>query len=238
MSISLGSVGNAVSNLQEALLRAGFDPQGADGDFGSLTLAAVRGFQAARGLPVTGIADDATLAALRSPAAPPAPVARPNFYEATIKKSPAFHSTDICNSLSMLEPVTRGAVSAILADAAAAGTPLIVFETFRSVERQQLLFKQGATQLRNVGVHHYGLAADLVKNVGGQPSWKGSFDFLRVLANKYGLISGADWGQPNVRHSFIDADHVQRCTIAEQAGLFAGTWYPPAIVQAGAKPTG
>lgn len=161
-------------------------------------------------------------------------MANGNFFTDTIAKSPLFRSTHIINDVNMLEPVTRAAVQAILADAAAAGTPLMVFETYRSSERQQLLYDQGATQLRNVGVHHYGLAADLVKNVGGQPSWKGSFDFLGVLAKKHGLIWGGDWGQPGIHHGFIDADHVQHCTVAQQAGLFAGTWYPASTLPAGA----
>jgi hypothetical protein len=35
----------------------------------------------------------------------------------------------------------------------------MIFETYRSQERQQVLFEQGATQLRTVGVHHHGLPA-------------------------------------------------------------------------------
>ena len=102
----------------------------------------------------------------------------------------------------------------------------MVFETYRSQPRQASLFAQGATQLKTVGVHHYGLACDLVKNVDGEPSWKGDFTFLGVLAKKHGLIWGGDWGQPGVRNSFPDLDHVQRCTILDQNKLFAGTWYP------------
>lgn len=151
-----------------------------------------------------------------------------SFYTDVIINSPVFHWPRRISSLNLLEPITRAAVVAIMADAKAAGTPLIVFETFRSAERQQTLFNQGATQLRTVGVHHYGLACDLVKDIDGDPSWNGSFDFLRILAGKHGLISGADWGQPQVHHSFIDADHVQRCRVSDQPKLFAETWYPDA----------
>lgn len=49
-----GSAGPAVKILQAMLLSAGFDPRGDDGDFGSDTDAAVRAFQAARGLTVDG----------------------------------------------------------------------------------------------------------------------------------------------------------------------------------------
>ena len=88
------------------------------------------------------------------------------------------------------------------------------------------LFNQGATKLRNVGVHHYGLACDIVKDINGEPSWKGDFTFLGGLAKAHGLIWGGDWGTPNVHHTFLDMDHVQRCSIGDQASLFRGEWYP------------
>jgi hypothetical protein len=117
-------------------------------------------------------------------------------------------------------------VLAIIADAAAAGIKLMAFETFRSQVRQTKLFQQKATKLKKVGVHHYGLACDLVKDVAGQPSWKGDFKFLGKLAKKHKMIWGGDWGKPDVKHRFVDSVHVQRCTVARQRTLFAGTWYP------------
>lgn len=149
-----------------------------------------------------------------------------NFYTDTISTDPRFTSVGRIDDLALLEPVTRQAVQAILAQST---IPLMVFETYRSQQRQQFLWSQGATKLKTVGVHHYGLACDIVKVVAGEPSWQGDFSFLRDLANQNGLISGYDWGEPDVAHSFIDADHVQRCTIAEQASLLDGSWYPDAM---------
>jgi len=51
--------------LQRGLTRAGFDTQGADGVIGPNTEAAIRAFQAARGLEVTGAPSPALLAAVR-----------------------------------------------------------------------------------------------------------------------------------------------------------------------------
>lgn len=51
--------------LQAALLAAGFDPKGEDGVYGPDTQAAVRAFQQAKHLPVTGLADDATIGGLK-----------------------------------------------------------------------------------------------------------------------------------------------------------------------------
>ncbi len=73
---------------------------------------------------------------------------------------------------------------------------------------------------------HYGLACDIVREVAGEPSWKGDFAFLGELAHASGLIWGGDWGNPKIKHSFVDAVHVQRCTVVRQPALFAGTWYP------------
>lgn len=145
-----------------------------------------------------------------------------SFYSDVIQKDPRFHSTSRVVDLSLLEPVTRASVQAILA---ASPTPIMVFETYRSQERQAILYAQKATELKTVGVHHYGLACDLVKNIMGDPSWKGDFTFLKKLAEDNGLLWGGDWGNSTIIHSFVDEDHVQRINVADQNRLFAG-WYP------------
>ena len=63
-----GMSGEDVRELQEGLIRLGYDlgRWGADGDFGDATEEAVRGFQRAKKLPVTGIADAATCEALET----------------------------------------------------------------------------------------------------------------------------------------------------------------------------
>lgn len=63
-TLAPGSEGRLVTALQGALAAANFDPGGIDGEFGPLTSAAVSNFQRARNLPVTGVADPATLLAL------------------------------------------------------------------------------------------------------------------------------------------------------------------------------
>jgi hypothetical protein len=61
--LSEGMSGSDVSALQVRLQRFGLLPS-ADGVFGSVTADAVRSFQTSKGLPATGVADRATLAAL------------------------------------------------------------------------------------------------------------------------------------------------------------------------------
>ena len=146
-----------------------------------------------------------------------------SFYTAVIQQDARFNSTDRIADLALLEPVTRAAVQAILA---ASAVPLMVFETYRSEARQAQLFAKGVTQLRQVGVHGFGLACDIVREVDGQPSWAGDFSFLRALAERYGLIWGGDWGDSTKPHAFRDYDHVQRINLVDQDRLFAGAWYP------------
>ncbi|MEE8497462.1 MAG: peptidoglycan-binding protein [Acidimicrobiia bacterium] len=59
-----GDTGPAVVEVQSLLATGGFSPGPVDGIFGSLTQSAVRALQTARGLPVDGIVDQATLNAL------------------------------------------------------------------------------------------------------------------------------------------------------------------------------
>ena len=155
-----------------------------------------------------------------------------NFYTTIIQKDSRFHSTYAINDPALLEPVFRAIVISIIADALAEGTSLRILETFRSQERQEQLFNQGATELQTVGVHHYGLACDLGIWIGGSLNWKTDYSILQRLSAKHGIVSGADWGTPGQPHSFRDYDHVQRIAVADQPQLFAGTWYPDSTYRA------
>jgi hypothetical protein len=149
-----------------------------------------------------------------------------NFFQDVIKKDARFMSAKRVADLALLEPKFRDLVREIIADAAEHGVKLIAFETYRSRERQMQLFNEGASKLKEVGVHHYGLACDLVRVVDGEPSWKGDFSIVGQLARAHGLIWGGDWGAPAERHTFVDPYHVQRCALSDQAKLFREEWYP------------
>jgi D-alanyl-D-alanine carboxypeptidase len=148
------------------------------------------------------------------------------FYADVISKDARFASSVRIADASLLEPMTRQLVERLVASARQMGIEVMIYETYRSRDRQQALFNSGASKLRTVGVHHHGLACDIVRLVGGEPCWKGDFSFLGQLAQSCGLIWGGDWGAPHIKHSFIDSAHVQRCTVARQGDLFAGIWYP------------
>lgn len=65
-TVRMGDRGEAVKKLQNELIILGYDcgKAGADGIFGKGTLAAVKAFQSKNGLEATGVADEATIAAL------------------------------------------------------------------------------------------------------------------------------------------------------------------------------
>ena len=75
--IARGDEGEAVVAMQQLLLAwdpASLPRYGADGDFGGETEAALEAFQKSAGLPVTGIYDDATKAALTAAVQKPSPL--------------------------------------------------------------------------------------------------------------------------------------------------------------------
>lgn len=148
-----------------------------------------------------------------------------SFYSTVIRNSKAFRSDAVCKDMAMLEPGTRTAVAALLAEAREEGHDLRVLETYRSQTRQSALFAKHATQLRTVGCHGYGVAVDLGVFIDG--AYQGDnkpYIFLNALAHKHRLISGQTWDLPHPH--FIDSGHVQRCRVEHQHALFSGAWYP------------
>jgi transglycosylase-like protein with SLT domain/D-alanyl-D-alanine carboxypeptidase-like protein len=152
-----------------------------------------------------------------------------NFYTDVIQNDSRYNSPEPIRDENLLEPHFRAEVNAIVTDAANEGTQLRVLETYRSQERQAVLFTEGTTQLRRVGVHHYGLACDfgIVRN--GQIDWHADYGVIGRIAERRGLV----WGG---RFSFHDDGHVQAVSVADQPKLFAGTWYPEFAVAAASAP--
>ena len=150
-----------------------------------------------------------------------------NFYEDVIKKDPRFLSPAICKDLNLLEPEFRAKVLKFQQFAKDKGHIIEVVETYRSPARQRQLFAEGFTQLKNVGVHGYGLAIDFSLYINGVYDPKGvDYTCFVSLAKEAGVLSGVDWGTPCQHHSFHDYDHLQGVPVFRQNQLFAGVWYP------------
>jgi hypothetical protein len=119
----------------------------------------------------------------------------------------------IDNSLDSLRPEVAALARKLVEIAHQKGIEVIVFETCRTQERQTALFKEGATKLRVVGAHGYGLAFDVAKKVNCQPSFKGSFSEIGEIGKSLGLTWGGDQGV------FSDAAHFQLGTNAEMPAI-------------------
>lgn len=147
-----------------------------------------------------------------------------------LKRDHRYHSREQQRDVMLLEPTFRRKVLAIVADCHAHGIHVSIEETYRSQARQFELYGEHVTQLAHVGVHGFGLAADLVPvhPHTGQLTWDWpqAFALIQKLAHVHGVISGSDWGHPERRHSFVDAPHLQRVSVADQGRLFSGVWYP------------
>jgi D-alanyl-D-alanine carboxypeptidase-like protein len=151
-----------------------------------------------------------------------------SFYTDVIVRDARFRSVAVIRDPALLEPSFRASIMAVIQDAGKEGTMLRILETYRSQALQELYFERGATQLRTVGCHHFGVACDLGIVLAGQINWKADYSILGKLAAKHGLVWGGDWGDPKDPHSFRDYDHLQLVEVKDQTRLFAGTWYPPA----------
>jgi hypothetical protein len=152
-----------------------------------------------------------------------------SWYTDTIQKDPRFMSVKPILDPNLLFPPFRQKIDAIIAEAKAQGHIFQYGETYRSKQRQTDLFRRGLTRLRNVGVHHYGLAVDLHWMKNGEFEQRGDlyYPILFPLCVKHKLVYGADWGDPPPsKHSFNDWDHVQMVGLVDQPNLFLGAWYP------------
>lgn len=116
-----------------------------------------------------------------------------------------------CNSLSVLPPGMRAQVECTLGRLKAGGWDPMVFETYRSDERQKYLYSYGRTRPGSkvtnakdaiTTVHHYRLAVDIIHRTKGWDHPK-FFHWLGIHAESCGLVSGAFW------RKFPDRPHAQ-----------------------------
>src|SRR6185312_3639305 len=85
-----------------------------------------------------------------------------NFYQRVIRSSALYRTPNRCARLELLHPVFRRKLLAVMADLKHHGIDAVVYETYRSQVRQTALYRSGASQLKTVGEHHFGVAADVV----------------------------------------------------------------------------
>ena len=74
-----------------------------------------------------------------------------NFYSDVICKDARFASLTRVSDPSLLEPTTRELVQSVVSAAQQMGIEVMIYETYRSQNRQQELFNNGATRASNGG---------------------------------------------------------------------------------------
>ncbi|RPI18740.1 MAG: peptidoglycan-binding protein [Ignavibacteriae bacterium] len=85
-------------------------------------------------------------------------------------------------------------------------------ETYRSNTLQKQYYSQGLSKIKTNGMHHYGIAADLIFIIDGQRTYKGPFDKLHTA---YESVGGPDLGSLEN----WDAGHLQFIPVVEQNRL-------------------
>src|SRR5712692_1862969 len=113
-TLKLGSKGQEVEALQQALIQKGFSPGAVDGDFGPGTQPALIASQKSAGLLADGIAGPRTLAALGLAAPDDAATAVPGVTIAVVAQM--FPVTPLDNIKTNLPPVLDALVAAQLQD--------------------------------------------------------------------------------------------------------------------------
>ncbi len=148
-----------------------------------------------------------------------------NWYDDKIKTNPNYLSKGKISSLDLLYPGFVFPLLKLFVQARKENLSIYVFETYRSQERQLELFNKGTSMLKKNGMHHFGIASDVVFLDGaGNPSWSGSFNWARLGA--IGLSHGLEWG--GNWKNFVDKPHFQLipATFSDQAKIVAKN-YPP-----------
>lgn len=79
-----------------------------------------------------------------------------------------------------------------------------ITETYRSNILQQKYFRQGKSKIKNNGMHHFGIAADVAFLINEKLSYKGDYNYLRRIFKENNLYI-LDWELGHVQ--FIPASN-------------------------------
>ncbi|MHB8872709.1 MAG: peptidoglycan-binding protein [Myxococcaceae bacterium] len=171
-TLRMGSKGASVSQLQQKLKNAGFNPGPVDGDFGPKTLAAVKAFQRSKGIGVDGIVGPITWGKLGvSGSSGPAPAPGGGSHVSGYVNGVARNITvsGIPNGKTMRTDAAA-AYNRMYAAARRDGVTLTPVSGFRTMEQQRYLYSlylQGRGNLAarpGYSNHQGGIAVDISTN--------------------------------------------------------------------------
>lgn len=103
---------------------------------------------------------------------------------------------DRIDDLSMLDSIFRDSIESFIRDCKKQGIDIIVFETYRSSERQNLLKNKGRSKLSGgKSKHQYGLAIDIVPTINGELQWNNKKLWQKIgkISKKYNFEWGGNW---------------------------------------------
>ena len=86
---------------------------------------------------------------------------------------------------------------------------VVFVETYRSNDLQLQHYKNGASQIKKDGMHHFGIAADLAFMINGKFSYNGDYKYLRACHETENLTILPPW----------DIGHVQFIPVSKQQDL-------------------
>lgn len=189
-----------VKSVQTKLNSANFNAGLADGVFGPKTTDAVKRFQRANGLDVTGTVTPRTRQKLFNPNNPGDYYTRPS-----------------STSIDSLDPYVASLARRFLDLAKQNGIDVRVISAFRSWDDQDALYAQGRTAPGDIvtdamggdSYHNWSLAFDAVPFKNGQPDWDDTATFNRLgeLGQQAGLEWGGNWTTYQV--ALVDLPHYQ-----------------------------
>jgi peptidoglycan hydrolase-like protein with peptidoglycan-binding domain len=187
-----GAKGPAVVQLQNLLRNKGYNIA-ADGDFGPKTAAAVKQFQASKGLVADGIVGPKTWAALRGGGVtdPGTPAGGKQVTAYTQGRPSTITVVPVGNGQYMRADAARN-FKAMQAAASQAGINLTATSGFRTMEQQRVLYQKYLNGTGNLAAkpgysnHQSGISMD-IGGVGGYNTK--AFNWLKNNAAKYGFVN-------------------------------------------------
>jgi len=115
--------------------------------------------------------------------------------------------------LALLKPKVRALAQELMSLCQQFGCPILIIQTFRTIEEQDALYAKGRTAPGKIvtrakggsSLHNYGVAFDFAPIVEGRPNWKrlDLFDRVGVIGEGLGLEWGGRWV------TFKDRPHFQ-----------------------------
>lgn len=123
--------------------------------------------------------------------------------------SAGVNDSGVVNSLDVLAPAFRRAVETARAACVADGLDVVIYETFRSQERQYANFTRGATNVSSTNAsnnlyswHSFGLAVDVVSASRGWTAWTDA-DWSAKVVRRFrenGCRWGGEWVSRDLPH--------------------------------------